>query len=57
MLKTGKINIYPKKNTIDLKNHLEKKSKKLDRKTEKALAYLAKELLSSKRAKNSEVAK
>ena len=29
----GKINIYPKKNTIDLKNHLSKKMQKIDKKT------------------------
>ena len=29
MLASGKINIYPKKNTIDLKKHLEKKTIKL----------------------------
>lgn len=33
LLKTGKINIYPKKNTIDLKKHLTKKMNKIDKKT------------------------
>ena len=37
----GKINIYPKKNTIDLKNHLSKKMQKIEKKTEKALVQIA----------------
>ena len=40
----GKINIYPKKNTIDLKNHLSKKMQKIDKKTEKAKVQIAIEL-------------
>ena len=37
----GKINIYPKKNTMDLKNHLSKKMQKIEKKTEKALVQIA----------------
>lgn len=33
LVESGKINIYPKKNTIDLKKHLGKKSAKLEKKT------------------------
>lgn len=42
MLASGKINIYPKKNTIDLKRHLGKKMAKIEKKTEKAIMHLAK---------------
>ena len=52
----GKINIYPKKNTIDLKNHLSKKMKKIDKKTEKAIVQIAINLVKKKQeaeAKNS----
>jgi hypothetical protein len=44
----GKINIYPKKNTIDLKNHLGKKMQKIEKKTEKAIVQLAIGLLKKK---------
>jgi hypothetical protein len=45
----GKINILPKKTTLDLKRSLSKKMVKLDKKTEKAVAFIAKELLVKKR--------
>ena len=38
----GKINILPKKTTLDLKRSLSKKTVKLEKKTEKAIAYIAK---------------
>jgi hypothetical protein len=41
-----KINIYPKKNTIDLKKQLERRMQSIKRKTEKAIVYLAKKTLS-----------
>lgn len=44
----GKINIYPKKNTVDLKNHLSKKMQKIDKKTEKAIVQIAMDLLKKK---------
>ena len=44
----GKINIYPKKNTVDLKNHLSKKMQKIDKKTEKAIVQIAIGLLKKK---------
>lgn len=44
----GKLNIYPKKNTIDLKNHLSKKMQKIDKKTEKAIVQIAIQLLKKK---------
>ena len=44
----GKINIYPKKNTTDLKNHLSKKMQKIDKKTEKAIVQIAIDLLKKK---------
>lgn len=47
----GKINIYPKKNTADLKVHLSKKMKKIDKKTEKAIVQLAVGLLKKKEDK------
>lgn len=47
----GKINIYPKKNTVDLKLHLSKKMKKIDKKTEKAIVQLAIGLLKNKEEK------
>ena len=47
----GKINIYPKKNTIDLKNHLTKKMQKIDKKTDKALVQIAIALLKKKEEK------
>ena len=37
----GKINIYPKKNTPDLKKHLSKKMQKIDKKSEKAIVQIA----------------
>ena len=45
----GKINILPKKTTLDLKRSLSKKMAKLDKKTEKAIAYIAKDLLIKKK--------
>lgn len=45
LYRDGKINIYPKKNTLDLKQHLSKKMRKVDKKTEKAIVQLAVELL------------
>lgn len=48
LYREGKINIYPKKNTVDLKNHLSKKMRKVDKKTEKAIVQLAIELLRKK---------
>ena len=48
MYESGKINIYPKKNTIDLKNHLSKKMTKIDKKTEKAMIQIAIDLLKKK---------
>lgn len=48
MIVNGKINIYPKKNTIDLKRHLDKKMNKIEKKTEKAIMCLARELLAAK---------
>lgn len=33
LVTSGKINIYPKKNTIDLKRHLGKKMAKIEKKT------------------------
>jgi hypothetical protein len=47
----GKINIYPKKNTVDLKNHLSKKMRKVDKKTEKAIVQIAIDLLKKKEDK------
>jgi hypothetical protein len=44
----GKINIYPKKNTIDLKNHLSKKMTKVEKKTEKAIVQIAIDLARKK---------
>ena len=41
----GVINIYPKKNTIDLKKHLERKMKGINKKTEKAIVHFAKQRL------------
>lgn len=41
----GIINIYPKKNTIDLKKHLERKMKVTNRKTDKAIVHFARERL------------
>lgn len=40
-----KINIYPKKNTIDLKRHLERRMASVNRKTDKAIVMLARKLL------------
>jgi len=45
----GKINILPKKTTLDLRRNLGKKMVKLDKKTEKAIAVIAKDLLLKKR--------
>lgn len=45
LVTSGKINIYPKKNTIDLKKHLGKKMAKIEKKTEKALIHIAKQLM------------
>ena len=45
----GKINILPKKTTLDLKRSLSKKMIKLDKKTEKAIAFIAKDLLIKKK--------
>ena len=45
----GKINILPKKTTLDLKRLLSKKMNKLDKKTEKAIAFIAKDLLMKKK--------
>lgn len=45
----GKINILPKKTTLDLRRNLSKKMVKLDKKTEKAIAVIAKDLLMKKR--------
>jgi len=54
----GKINIYPKKNTVDLKNHLGKKMQKIEKKTEKAIVQIAVDLLKKKQeAKQSKTAK
>ena len=44
----GKINIYPKKNTVDLKNHLGKRMQKIEKKTEKAIVQIAISLLKKK---------
>lgn len=41
-----KINIYPKKNTVDLKKLLERRMTPLRRKTDKAIVMLAKRMLS-----------
>lgn len=41
-----KINIYPKKNTIDLKKLLERRTQTLKRRTDKAIVMLAKKTLS-----------
>lgn len=46
----GKINILPKKTTLDLKRSLSKKAAKLDKKTEKAIAIIAKDLLLKKKS-------
>lgn len=46
----GKINILPKKTTLDLKRSLSKKMVKLQKKTEKAIAFTAKDLLTKKKA-------
>jgi hypothetical protein len=48
----GKINILPKKTTLDLKRSLSKKMAKLDKKTEKAIAIIAKDLLLKQKAVN-----
>jgi hypothetical protein len=48
----GKINILPKKTTLDLKRNLSKKMIKLDKKTEKAIAVIAKNLLIKKKQNN-----
>lgn len=48
LVASGTINIYPKKNTIDLKKHLGKKMAKMEKKTEKSIIYLAKQLMSAK---------
>lgn len=45
----GKINILPKKTTLDLKRNLQKKMAKLDKKTEKAIAFIAREQLMKKK--------
>lgn len=52
LYESGKINIYPKKNTLDLKNHLSKKMQKLDKKTEKAIVQIAIGLLKKKQQSN-----
>ena len=44
----GKINIYPKKNTTDLKNHLSKKMQKIEKKTEKSIVQIAISLIKKK---------
>lgn len=44
----GKINIYPKKNTVDLKKHLSKKMQKIEKKTQKAIVQIAISLLKKK---------
>lgn len=41
----GKINIYPMKNTIDLKKSLGKKMKKIAKKTEKAILSIAHKMI------------
>lgn len=51
MVASGKINIYPKKNTIDLKKHLEKKMMKIEKKTEKAIMHIAREIIKEKAKK------
>ena len=38
----GKINILPKKTTLDLKRSLQKKMTKINKKTEKAMTLIAK---------------
>ena len=48
MVATGKINIYPKKNTMDLKKHLGKKMAKIEKKTEKAILHLARQMVATK---------
>ena len=50
LMEDGKINIYPKKNTIDLKNQFGKKIAKIEKKTEKALFHIAREM--AKQSKN-----
>jgi ABC-type lipoprotein release transport system permease subunit len=45
LVATGKINIYPKKNTIDLKKHFAKKVNKIEKKTEKSIIHIAKQLM------------
>ena len=57
LVESGKINIYPKKNTIDLKKHLGKKSAKLEKKTEKSIIYLAKQLMLNKQKNSNEEVK
>lgn len=48
----GRINILPKKTTLDLKRNLSKKMARLDKKTEKAIAIIAKDLLLKKKQNN-----
>ena len=48
LVAAGKINIYPKKNTIDLKKHLGKKMAKIEKKTEKAILHLARQMATKK---------
>lgn len=52
LYENGKINILPKKTTIDLRRSLSKKMTKLDKKTEKAIAFIAKDLIIRKKAEN-----
>jgi len=52
LYENGKINILPKKTTLDLKRSLSKKMAKLDKKTEKSIAYIAKDLLMKKKGNN-----
>jgi hypothetical protein len=52
LVASGKINIYPKKNTIDLKKHFDKKMAKIEKKTEKAIIHLAKELMLAQAKQN-----
>lgn len=48
----GRINILPKKTTLDLKRNLSKKMSRLDKKTEKSIAIIAKDLLLKKKQNN-----
>jgi hypothetical protein len=49
-----RINIYPKKNTIDLKRNFERKMEAVNRKTDKAIVMLTRRLLGRSLGKGEE---